>query len=319
MLLFSLLLDLIFVETVVTQPAPLQVAFSTLACPTWNWHDVVAHGSQYGFEGVEIRQLSGETNLLKVPELDRAYWLDRRHELDAARFRVAGLASSIRFDHDDPAQIDEQLEIGRAYLDLGMALGAEFIRVFGDLLPTEPAAREKKIAQIAEGLSLLGDLASDSGIQILLETHGDFSASAPCVELMSRISHPNVGLVWDTHHPWRFFGESLEETWDAIGSWVRHTHWKDSILLPERQLTEAQQAAAESAGMLMAGHRHADYVLFRGGEFPAAECLKILLESQYSGWHSLEWEKMWHPELLDPQVALPLFPIKLRELATHIS
>ena len=65
----------------------------------------------------------------------------------------------------------------------------------------------------------------------------------------------------------------------------------------------------------MAGHQHADYVLFRGGEFPAIECMQLLLNDGYTRWHSLEWEKMWHPELLGPEIALPLFPPKLREVA----
>ena len=51
-------------------------------------------------------------------------------------------------------------------------------------------------------------------------------------------------------------------------------------------------------------------------EFPAAECMRLLLDSGYSGWHSLEWEKMWHPQLLGPEIALPLFPIKLRDVCT---
>jgi hypothetical protein len=65
----------------------------------------------------------------------------------------------------------------------------------------------------------------------------------------------------------------------------------------------------------MGGHQHADYVLFLGGEFPARDCLRLLLDDGYAGWHSLEWEKMWHPELFGPEVALPLFPWKLQELA----
>jgi hypothetical protein len=43
--------------------------------------------------------------------------------------------------------------------------------------------------------------------------------------------------------------------------------------------------------------------------------LKLLLDSGYTGWHSLEWEKMWHPDLAPPETALPLFPKKMRELA----
>jgi sugar phosphate isomerase/epimerase len=57
----------------------------------------------------------------------------------------------------------------------------------------------------------------------------------------------------------------------------------------------------------MSGHRPADYVLFGEGEFPAAECLRLLQQAGYDGWYSYEWEKAWHPEIADPDVALPPF------------
>jgi sugar phosphate isomerase/epimerase len=175
------------------------------------------------------------------------------------------------------------------------------------------------LQQIADGLRALGDAAVGSGVQILLETHGDFSASPPAADAMRRANHPQVGLVWDTHHPWRFFQEPLAESWERLKPWVRHTHWKDSVLLPEPSHVSAEvRQAAHAAAALMAGHRHADYVLFLGGEFPARECLRLLLAGGYTGWHSLEWEKMWHPQLADPEVALPLFPPKLRELAATL-
>jgi sugar phosphate isomerase/epimerase len=296
----------------------LQIAFSTLACPDWTWHDVVRHGPASGYDGVEVRLLERETDLLAVADLAPSQWSTRRRELDNAGFRVCGLASSVRFDYPDAAERDRQQEIGRRYIDLAVALGAEFIRVFGDSLPPveQSAARSAMLRQIADGLHTLGDVARPAGVQILLETHGDFSASPPAADVMQLADHNHVGLVWDTHHPWRFFGEPLTESWERLRPWVRHTHWKDSVLLPEGTgKTTEQQAAAHAAASLMVGHRHADYVLFLGGEFPARECLRLLLDGGYTGWHSLEWEKMWHPELLDPEVALPLFPPKLRFLA----
>ncbi len=298
--------------------SPLKISFSTLASPDWTWHDVVKYGPEFGYQGVELRLLSRETNLLINPDLQPSQWTVRRRELDDAGFRVCGLAASIRFDEPTAAARAEQLENGRRYLDLAVALGAEFIRVFGDVLPKEsqPTEREAAFAWIASGLRDLGEFAQPLGIQILLETHGDFSASPPAAEAMRRADHAHVGLVWDTHHPWRFFNEPLAESWERLRPWTRHTHWKDSVLLPEAySKSAAGQLAAQAASALMAGHRHADYVLFLGGEFPARECLRLLLESGYDGWHSLEWEKMWHPELLDPEVALPLFPAKLQFLA----
>jgi hypothetical protein len=32
-----------------------------------------------------------------------------------------------------------------------------------------------------------------------------------------------------------------------------------------------------------------------------------------AGWLSVEWEKKWHPELAEPEIALPQHSAKLRE------
>lgn len=294
----------------------LKISFSTLACPDWTWFDVLRHGPAYGYQGVEIRLLARETNLLQIPDLAPKQRAQRRQELKDSGFKIAGLASSVRFDGREASDRANQLEQGRRYIDLAVDLGAELIRVFGDLLPEEPIGREAVMQQIADGLRTLGEAAQPAGVQILLETHGDFSASPPAAEVMRRVNHPHVGLVWDTHHPWRFFDEPLAESWQRLRPWTRHTHWKDSVRVFEPVPTSAEAvAAAQAASALMGGHRHADYVLFLGGEFPARECLRLLLESGYTGWYSLEWEKMWHPDLAGPETALPLFPKKMRELA----
>ena len=48
-------------------PGTPKIAYSTLACPTWGWEEIVAAGIRHGYDGVEIRQVAGETDLLKVP------------------------------------------------------------------------------------------------------------------------------------------------------------------------------------------------------------------------------------------------------------
>ena len=86
-----------------------------------------------------------------------------------------------------------------------------------------------------------------------------------------------------------------------------------------RATSPEMQAASALAHATNSGHKPADYVLFGGGEFPIVECLRLLHDIDYRGWHSLEWEKMWYPELDDPEVALPLFPAKLAQLAEFAS
>lgn len=294
----------------------LKTAFSTLGCPDWTWHEILEYGPRYGYDGVEVRLLERKTDLLAVPEFRSSELTNRRRELADAGFRICGLASSVHFDEPQARQRDEQVRIGRDYLELAAALNAPFLRVFGDVLPPESddTDRQAAMSRIAEGLNRLGELAEPVGVDVLLETHGDFSDSRVVAETFREVSSPRVGVLWDTHHPWRFCGEPLEETRQRIGAWVRHTHWKDSVSRPRRQTDDEAEDAAAEAHALMGGHRHADYVLFGGGEFPAWECLRLLQQAGYDGWYCLEWEKMWHPEIEDPEVALPLFPQKLKRL-----
>ncbi len=328
-----------------TAESTLNLCFSTLACPDWSWQQILQHGPQFGYQGVEIRLLERETNLLVRPEFQPDQLEVRRQELDAAEFEVAGLGSSVRFDYLDADVRREQVEIGRRYIDLAHQLHSRFVRVFGDVFTAgqEPVQREQVLAQIVDGLTALGQYAQPRGVLVLMETHGDFAQTAWMQTVMERVNHPAVGVLWDTHHPWRFYNEPLVESFNRLRPWIRHTHWKDSLDLdvvspatsaatedqtgaPSRsaegrafaeRMATIDQAAAK-AHSLMSGHKPAHYALFGSGEFPAAEALTLLDSDGYDGWYSLEWEKAWHPDLAEPQVALPDFPKKLVALAAAV-
>jgi sugar phosphate isomerase/epimerase len=295
-----------------------RLAFSTLACPEWPLESLLANCCRYGYDGVEIRQIAGEANLLNVADLASSRHAALRRTLADSGIAICGLASSVRFDYPDQTTREEQLRTGQAYVELAAALGSRFVRVFGDVLPSGPrSARQATLDQIGESLNLLGEFAAARGVDILLETHGDFADSTVVCDLMPRIESPAVGILWDTHHPWKFFCEPLEQTWTRLKPWVRHTHWKDSVTRPSsapRPDATSQSAASAAAHSLMSGHREADYVLFGGGEFPAEDCARLLKQSGYDGWLSLEWEKMWHPQIEIPEVALPLFAARMRAL-----
>lgn len=42
--------------------------------------------------------------------------------------------------------------------------------------------------------------------------------------------------------------------------------------------------------------------------------MTLLAGGGYDGWLSFEWEKRWHSELEEPEVAFPAFVRTLREL-----
>jgi sugar phosphate isomerase/epimerase len=296
----------------------MKISFSTLACPDWTWSEIVGIGSANGYDGVEIRMIEGETDLLARPEFADDGMEANLAILELAGMRICGLASSVRFDHLERAEREEELGIGKLYVDLARRLGAGFVRVFGDVLPSEsdPATRHAVLRNIAWGLDQLGEYSESQGggVDVLIETHGDFADSQLLLELLMHVRHPKVGVLWDTHHPWRFHAEPVSETYKRLKSWIRHTHWKDSVTREAGALSEAAMAAETRARSRMSGHRSAEYVLFGTGDFPARETAQLLVAGGYQGWFSLEWEKAWHPDLADPEVALPPFPSALRNL-----
>jgi sugar phosphate isomerase/epimerase len=301
-----------------TASTPLSVSFSTLACPDWTWDEIVGNAAVYGYDGVEVRMIEGETDLLARPEF-AADWLNLHvTKLELLGIAVCGLSSSVRFDHLDRETREEELAIGKLYIDLAGRVGARFVRVFGDVLPAEnePAARHEVLRNIAGGLDALGEYSEmhGGGVDVLIETHGDFTDSHLMLELLMHVRNSRVGVLWDTHHPWRFHGEPVGETYRRLKPWIRHTHWKDSVLKEPGELSEEAAAAEARARSTNRGHRTASYVPFGTGEFPAAETLRLLLAGGYGGWFSLEWEKAWHPDLDDPELALPPFPAALRGL-----
>jgi hypothetical protein len=46
-------------------------------------------------------------------------------------------------------------------------------------------------------------------------------------------------------------------------------------------------------------------VLTGRGEVPVKETVKVLVAGGYRGYYCFEWEKRWHPEIEEPEVAIP--------------
>jgi sugar phosphate isomerase/epimerase len=49
------------------------------------------------------------------------------------------------------------------------------------------------------------------------------------------------------------------------------------------------------------------YCLMGQGDVPFGEVLRLLTSGGYDGWIAFEWEKRWHLEIEEPEVALPDF------------
>jgi sugar phosphate isomerase/epimerase len=255
---------------------PPRIAFSTLAFPDATLAAAVSLGRRWGYAGIELRLIDGEFIDPSMPATRRA-----QVSRTLAGLPVVAVDSSIRITGNDPGP-----EL-RRFLQLASDWNAPLVRVFGgDLGP--PPLRQRQLQAAARVLGDAVPLAARLGVAIGVETHDAFSASSAVAELLALLSADGVpshlvGAVWDSHHPHRV-GETPAEVHANLGS---------RILLA--QVKDARRTTGGEWQLVPLG----------AGEVPVREMLGLLQAAGYPHWISVEWEKRWHPEIEEPEVALP--------------
>jgi sugar phosphate isomerase/epimerase len=266
------------------------IAFSTLGCPKWDWLTVLDFAAEHGFAGLELRGLLDSMDLTKRPEFGSAQIAQTRKQLAERELRVIGLGSSANMHEPDPARREAQFAEARSFIDLAHALDAPYVRVFGNKF-VEGEPRDATIDRIARGLRELGDHARGKNVTVLLESHGDFTDSPTLLKILELADSPRVALLWDAHHTFASSNEAPEDTVRQLGKYIRHTHLKDSV--PSGN-----------------GRR---YVLTGEGEVPVKQQVEVLVANGYEGLYCFEWEKRWHPEIDEPEVAFPHYAKFVRQ------
>lgn len=260
------------------------IAFSTLGCPAWSWKTILAQADQLGYAAVELRGVAGEMDLPKVPELSGAQLAATKRDLTALGIVISDLGASAVM-HEKGSARQAQLDEGRRFIDLAHALGVKYVRIFGDRIPPgEP--RADVMLRVADGFREMADHARPAGVTVIMETHGDFTHSKDVAAIKSHVGSDAFLILWDAHHTFVAGGERPADTWSALGQWVRHTHLKDSV----------------ASGPGVEDRR---YVLTGTGDVPVKEQVRVLAAGGYKGYYSFEWEKKWHPEIEEPEIAFP--------------
>jgi sugar phosphate isomerase/epimerase len=258
----------------------LPLAFSTLGCPAWTWPQILDFADKHEFSAIELRGLLGDMNLPARPEFAADKIPAAKREVAARGLKIACVSSSAEMHMADPQKRAQQLSDARGFIDLASALGAPYVRVFGNKMD---GPREEVIARVSSGLHELGEYAGPRNVTVIIESHGDFTDSPTLKEVLTRVGSEHVALLWDAHHTFVSSHEEPEFTVGQLGRWIRHTHLKDSV------------AAGKD--------RH--YVLTGKGEVPVKRQVEALAKINYTGFYCFEWEKVWHRDLLEPEVAFP--------------
>jgi sugar phosphate isomerase/epimerase len=269
----------------------MKISFSTLACPDWTLPNIVSMASAAGYDGIELRFVENEDSLWKLSVFQGNALARTKRTLSDLGLAIPCVGTSCRFHFPDPRERARWLEAGERMADLAAALGAPGIRVTGDTI--QPGAeRASTRAWIAESLHWLAEKTAARGVEVWLETHGDFARASDTAAILAEAKDdPAVGVVWDPANCFLECGEKPCDGAAGLASSVRHVHIKDLIQNPN-------------------GWKP---VLTGEGNFPLQEVQAALCQLEYKRFLSFEWEKKWYPEIPDATVVLPHFARWFRE------
>jgi sugar phosphate isomerase/epimerase len=258
----------------------LPLAFSTLGCPAWEWKKILEFAQANWFAAIELRGLMGNMDLPAVPEFSPERIAETKRQVADHGLKISDLGASSEMHTADPTERAKQLADARRFIDLASSLEVPYVRVFGNQIR---GPREEVLARVVDGLHQLGEYGGPRGVTVLIESHGEFVDSPTLKEVLTRADSKNVALLWDAHHTFVDGHEQPEVTVAELGSWIRHTHLKDSALVGKER----------------------KYVLPATGEVPLERQVLALRNIGYKGYYCFEWEKKWHPDIEEPEVAFP--------------
>ena len=259
------------------------ISFSTLGCPDWPLDKILEVAVANKYNGVEIRGIQREMDLTKSPHFNSDQNIQTtRRKFEDKNLKIVGFGSSAAMHHPEGAERTKAMDEAKRFLELASKAGCPYVRVFPNNFPKE-VSKEKTIEVIAAGLNELADFAKEMPVKIVVETHGDVVWTDDLVKMMEQVDGNKVGLVWDISNMWTVTKEDTAMAYGKLKKWVWHTHIKDIRFEGDKQV----------------------YTLFGEGDVPAFEAIDLLEKNDYKGYYSFEWEKMWHPEIAEPEVAIP--------------
>lgn len=266
----------------------MKFGFSTLGCPGWLWGEIITAAADLGYNGIELRGIGTEIFLPHVKEFASSNLTQVKARLAKMGLEIPCLTTgAFLFDPDKKENAIGEVS---AYLDLAAGLNVPYVRVLGDANP-QPGPVDEEL--LTENLAYLLPMAQSHDVTLLLETNGVYASSARLRALIEKINHPNLGVLWDIHHPFRFFNEPVSETYANLKPWIKHVHVKDSQM----------------------SHGNVQYRMLGYGDVPVAEAVALLSAHNYTGYIVLEWVKRWNMDLEEPGIVFSHYLNTIKRMA----
>ena len=258
-----------------------KLSFTTMGTPALDHAGAIELALELGFDGVDIRcsDYLGEVRR-SSPEKDLA---QVGRDFEAAGLEIPSVLCYHQISSASGEWVREYAEHIASHLAIGASLGARAIRVFG-VHPAPGQGAGELVEGSAEAIaSALSEGAS--GVGVVMQNHAGAGTALDALQIARRLDDPRFGLVYSPDHSFLHESPHGPELLPEIHPWTRQVYVADLVREGEGQR----------------------WVFPGEGEVPLRETIAWLDSAGFDGFCSFKWEKIWNPDLAEPEVAMPRF------------
>ena len=243
--------------------------------------DIISKAKELGFDAIEYIDLDPNNGM---SQLEYAKLLKAESE----RVGIPIVNYTIGADFINCENFEKEVARVCAQVDVAKALGVKGMRhdattgyrdgkkaymSFNEALPV-----------LAEGYRRVTEYAASQGIETMVENHGFFCQESERVErLIGAVGNPNFGWLIDVGN----FLCADEDSAKAVGraaSFAKYVHVKDFHVKSGSEFNPGKGFFTTRGGTYLRG------AILGQGNVPVFQCLRILKNSGYDGYVSIEFE-----------------------------
>jgi sugar phosphate isomerase/epimerase len=254
----------------------MKITFTTLAYPHLKLEEVLERAKRFGLDAIELRVADDGIHLKPHYPIDRKVL----KIIEESGIKIASIAGYARFSMLDINERIRNEELLKTLILMAEEFGARIVRTYAGKFPDSV---ENSINRIAESMNRLADFADTHSVYIAIETHDELTKLETLLKLLNKLSS-RIKILYDAANM-IMAGEKHEEVFPHIVNRLVHIHIKDFVMEEGRRV----------------------FVRPGKGVVPICKIVKDLKTVGYQGYISIEWEKMWHPDIEDPDIVIPLY------------
>lgn len=261
----------------------MKYAFSTNACPDWDFKKIIATAKMLKFDGIEICDLQNELHTPQIKEFSDSDFSQTMAYINGSNLKIPIIGTQTYLcDETNKIQL---LQEPYECIEIAEKAGIPYIKVNGDFHTIPSVDNNINLFFVFDNMKQICSYANPKGITVLIETKGIFSDSRLLARFLNELNSKNAGVLWDINSTVRYSGETPQQTFSVFGHRIKHIHINDSVL---------------KDGVL-------EYKPLGKGDLPLEEVINVLKKEEYTEFISLDWPKRTHSDLLNADTILPQF------------